>query len=304
MGAQASDELVALVALLNTRPRKMTWPEISAEVAYTGSAITVWQAQFDDALLPAPDTTAAIEAARQDIDSWASQGLRIVTVLDPEYPQRLLDIRETPPFLFAAGELRSRDFGMSIAGSRHASDRGLAVASAAAQLLVEKGLSVIAGLAAGIDATAHRAALEAGGRTVAFVGTGITKSYPTQNHELQREIADRGLVLSQFWPDAPPTRHSFPIRNAAMSGYGLATIVIEAGETSGTRIQARLAVEHGRPVILTDVVAETTSWGAALAERHRVHVVNGLDELSVVVDKVRGEQDELRAALSKPADAT
>lgn len=115
-------------------------------------------------------------------------------------------------------------------------------------------LSVIAGLAEGIDTAAHRAALVAGGRTVAFIGTGIDKRYPAANIEIHDEIAHSGLVLSQFYPGAGPTKHTFPMRNVLMSGYGLATIVVEAGEYSGSRIQARTAGEHGRPVILTDSV--------------------------------------------------
>lgn len=120
-----------------------------------------------------------------------------------------------------------------------ASARALGVADFAARRLVERGLSVISGLAAGVDSAAHCAALDASGRAVAFLGSGITKYYPVQNWELQDEIGRRGLVLSQSWPEAAPTKHSFPMRNAAMSGYGLATIVVEAGEHSGTRIQAR-----------------------------------------------------------------
>ncbi len=104
------------------------------------------------------------------------------------------------------------------------------------------GITVISGLAAGIDTAAHVAALDAGGRTVAVLGTGINRVYPAANRELQERIACEGLVLSQFWPDAAATKKSFPLRNATMSGYGRVTIVGEAGETSGARIQARVCV--------------------------------------------------------------
>lgn len=118
-----------------------------------------------------------------------------------------------------------------------------------------------------------------------------------ENRTLQDQIARQGLVLSQFWPDAPPTKQSFPIRNASMSGYGLATIVVEASETSGTRIQARLAVEHGRPVILTDSVASSTEWGAALVGRPGVHVASGVSGLSASIDRILDGQNALRHAL-------
>jgi DNA processing protein len=133
-----------------------------------------------------------------------------------------------------------------------------------ARALVARKMTVVSGLARGIDTAAHRAALDAGGRTVAVIGTGIGRAYPAENHALQDEIASRGLVLSQFWPDASPDKRSFPMRNATMSGYGLATVVVEAGEKSGARIQARVAVEHGRQVILTDRVVARNTWAREL----------------------------------------
>jgi len=294
----ALDQAAALVALLRERPGRRGWPEIAAEVAYSGDAQTVWNHLTDtDALVADPRLETVLRDARSDVMAWEKADLRLVTVLDTDYPARLLDVRETPPFLFARGDLRREDEGMSVVGSRRASSGGRRLAGEAAQLLVARGLTVIAGLAAGIDTTAHRAALDAGGRTVAFLGTGITKYYPHENKALQDEIADRGLVLSQFWPDAPPTKRSFPIRNASMSGYGLATIVIEAGETSGTRIQARLAVEHGRPVILMDGVARSTKWGSALVDRPGVHVASNIGELEQVIDRVLDERGSLRRAL-------
>jgi DNA processing protein len=107
-------------------------------------------------------------------------------------------------------------------------------------------------------------------------------------------------VLSQFYPEAPPTKQSFPMRNASMSGYGLATIVVEAGEHSGTRIQARLAGEHGRPVILTERVASTTTWGGALRGQPGVYVVDSMDDLAHAVGEIQERPrrvDEALAAL-------
>lgn len=295
----AVDQAAALVALLQTRPQRLTWPEIAAEVLFSGDALGVWHSRMSDAtLIEDPRTTSILVDARAQVEKWEFEGLRMISVLDEEYPSRLRDIKETPPFLFARGELVSDDHGMSVVGSRRASDRGHEIASAAARMLVSKGLTVIAGLAAGIDTTAHRTALDLGGRTVSVIGTGITKYYPAENRALQDEIAERGLVLSQFWPDAPPTRYSFPIRNATMSGYGMGTIVIEAGETSGTRTQARVAVEHGRPVILTDLVVKRTRWGHDLVERPGVHVVSSAAELDSTIDLVLEEQFALTRALA------
>jgi DNA processing protein len=155
-------------------------------------------------------------------------------------------------------------------------------------------MTVVSGLARCFDTAAHRSALDAGGRTVAVIGTGIARAYPAENRELQEEIARRGLVLSQFWPDAPPDKHTFPMRNATMSGYGLATVVVEASEKSGARIQARLAVEHGRQVIFTEQVVTQNHWAQELLGRPGVHVASSVDNVIEIVEQVVAMWDELR----------
>lgn len=298
--SQHHDERAALLALL--RERKESWGRVASRVAFEGSAVALLREADGDTLFDASLDAPAVSDALEEIAEWSGRGLRFATVLDADYPRRLLDIRETPPFLFYEGTLLAEDPGLSVVGSRGASREGLKLAAEVARFLVEQGLTVISGLAAGIDAAAHRSALEAGGRTVAFIGTGITKSYPAQNAGLQREIADRGAVLSQFYPDASPTKQSFPMRNASMSGYGLATIVIEASERSGTRIQTRLAGEHGRPVILTEQVASSTTWGGALRGLPGVYVVGSMAELASAVaeiqDRPRRVDEALRALMS------
>lgn len=291
----------ALVALLRTRPGRLPWPRITEEVLEYGSAVTVWEQYHPELLIPSPTAAAALEEAEADLRTWERDGLHFMSVLDKEFPQRLLDIVETPPFLFAQGTIRVDDLGMSVVGSRKASARGLEMASSIARFLVREGLTVISGLAAGIDTAAHTAALGEGGRTVAFLGTGCGVAYPEKNRDLQAAIADHGLVLSQFWPDAPPQRHSFPMRNALMSGYGLATIVVEAGETSGARIQARLAVQHGRPVILSDIVVACNEWARQLMQRPGVHMVASLRELEPLVDEIRSEPQRTAEALRQLA---
>ena len=171
------------------------------------------------------------------------------------------------------------------------------MAEAISRKLVEMGVTVVAGLAAGIDTAAHETALRLGGRTVAFMGTGIRKQYPAANRGLQERIAGEGLLFSQFWPDAPPQRQNFPMRNAVMSGYGIATVIVEAGEHSGARIQARLAVHHGRPVILTDLVANTTDWGRDLLGKPDVHLVHSVEEVATVVDELVKRPASLHAVL-------
>lgn len=293
----------ALVALLRAPHHGKSWAELTAEVLEAGSALKVWQALEPAALMPHPAEPDPLETASRDVALWEQQGRVLVTILDPGYPERLRGIHQAPPFLFASGTLLPQDNAVSVVGSRGASARGLSIAAAVARELTARNVTVVAGLALGIDTTAHRAALDVGGRTVAFIGTGINKSYPAANRELQQEIAQKGLVLSQFWPDAPPQKHTFLMRNATMSGYGKATIVVEAGETSGTRAQARMAVEHGRPVILTDMVVERNEWAKSLVGRPGVHVASDLHSLLAVVEKLIATSADVDAELRRMVSA-
>lgn len=290
-------ETAALLALLRTKRRGNSWASIAAEVSYIGSATEVLRSR-EDGFFQSTEITDALDTASHEVELWRAAGLQWMTVLDDNYPARLRDIREIPPFLFYQGQLAARDPGMSVVGSRSASAEGIHLAADAARLLVDAGLSVLSGLAEGIDTAAHTAALNAGGRTVTFLGTGIQKSYPTSNRQLQSEIARRGLLLSQFYPQTAPTKHTFPMRNAIMSGYGLATIVVEAGEFSGARIQARLSGEHGRPVILTGRVVRSTQWGTEMSSQPNVRVVDSLTELSAAVAELRELPRELERALA------
>jgi DNA processing protein len=295
------DERAALVALLRTRPSKLTWPDITAEVSARGSARMFWDELHPAGLFDDIDNSALADAA-QDIAAWHSANLGFMTFRDHDYPAQLREIHEMPPVLFHRGSLMADETGVSVVGSRQASVHGLEIARSVATGLAERGITVIAGLAKGVDTAAHQAALDAGGRTVAVIGTGVTQSYPAENKALQARIADEGLVLSQFWPDAPPTKHSFPMRNAVMSGFGRATIVVEAGEHSGARIQARKAVGHGRPVILTDLVVAANKWPKDLVGQPGVHVASGTAQIMSLVEGIAAGPrtvDELLAAATK-----
>jgi DNA processing protein len=214
MGASRLREQAALVALLRARPMGVSWAEITADVIEVGSALEVWHRLVPAALVDMPGEPDALEAAAQEIIRWTERDVALATILDESYPVRLRAIHQAPPVLFARGALIPDEVAVSVVGSRKASDQGLAMAGGVARELVARGISVIAGLALGIDTAAHRAALAAGGRTVAVIGTGINRVYPAENRKLQEEIAARGLLLSQFWPDAPPQKHTFLIRNA------------------------------------------------------------------------------------------
>lgn len=286
MSATVTAEQAALIALLQTRPQGVSWPEITAKVLEAGSALSVWDQLQPAVLMEVPGEPDPVETARDEISRWMAEGITVLTFLDAEYPDRLRSIHQAPPVLFARGSLLRDDIAVSVVGSRAASPRGLEIAASVARELVAREITVLAGLAQGIDTAAHRTALEEDGRTVAIIGTGINKVYPAANRDLHDEIASKGLLLSQFWPDAPPQKHTFLMRNATMSGYGIATIVVEAGEKSGSRAQARMAVEHGRPVILTDLVVKRNDWAKALVDRPGVHVAEGTRDVTVIVDRL------------------
>ena len=279
-------EQVALVALLRSLPRGERWSTVTERVLECGSAEVVWKEQEADALVPDPALGAAWDAAEQDLADWHQAGWRFLMILDEEYPARLRDIHQAPPFLFAAGHVVPDDPAIAVVGSRKASPQGLRISGDVATALASEGITVLSGLAEGIDAAAHTAALEAGGRTVALIGSGIARYYPAKNRELQDEIAAKGLVLSQFWPDGPPQQHNFLMRNAVMSGYGRATVVVEAGEKSGARAQARMAVEHGRPVILTNRVIASNEWAQRLIQRPGVYSASSLEQVMDHVHRV------------------
>lgn len=296
-------ERAALVALLRERPplldgeavnttSRSSWSQVTAEVDARGSAIALWHELHPPGLFDGDDDGNLAQAAA-DVEAWDEAGLGFLTFRDSRYPAQLREIHEMPPVLFHRGTLVPDEVGVSVVGSRAASDKGLTIARAVAKGLAGRGVTTIAGLAKGIDTAAHEAALAAGGRTVAVIGTGINQSYPAENRELQRRIAAEGLVISQFWPDAPPTKQTFPMRNAVMSGYGRATVVVQAGEQSGARIQARQAVAHGRPVILTDMVVAANDWPKALLDRPGMHVASGADEILKLVDHILASADEV-----------
>ena len=290
-------EAAATLALLRNKPRGTSWNEIALGIISTGSAANLL-ADTGDTLLPDPALQALFDDALSEVQGWVRQGHKFVTLVDHEYPSQLRDTKDAPPLLFYQGDLRTHDEGVCIVGSRNVSSWGLKVASEAARLAVDMGLTVVSGLASGIDTAAHRSALAVGGRTVAVIGTGIDRSYPAANKELQAQIATEGLVITQFLPGSAPTQQSFPMRNVTMSGYGLCTVVVEASERSGTRIQARAALQHGRAVALSEKVATTTKWGADMAERSNTFVFSSPQDLEGALNKVREQQAGLLRVLS------
>ena len=212
-------------------------------------------------------------------------GARLITVLDDDYPLNLRRIVNLPPFLFVRGELRPDDArSVAVVGTRKATDAGIRRAQRMAGALVDAGVTVVSGLAAGIDTAAHAAALDRGGRTIAVLGTGITKCYPGTNRDLAERIAGGGgALVSQFWPTSSPATWTFPRRNVVTSGISQGTVVIEASATSGAKMQARLALEHGKKVWLIRTLVTEQPWAQRYLERGAIEV----EEPSDVVDRLQ-----------------
>jgi DNA processing protein len=213
------------------------------------------------------------EQATRGIEPALREGARLTTVLDDDYPLNLRAIYNRPPFLFYHGELREDDArSVAVVGTREATAEGVKRAGRMARLLSERNVTVLSGLARGIDTAAHEATLAAGGRTIAVLGSGIRRIYPCENEGLAVRVAESGAVVSQFWPDSPPARWSFPRRNITMSGLGQGTVVIEASATSGAKMQARLALEHGKKVFLLESLVDEREWARSYLERGAVKV--------------------------------
>jgi DNA processing protein len=226
------------------------------------------------------------------IQRMADEGIRLLTVLDRDYPANLQLIYNQPPFIWLRGSLRSEDFrAIAVVGTRAASEDGKKRARHLASELAKAGVTVLSGLARGIDTAAHTAALAAGGRTVAVIGQGLrTPLYPKENQALGEQIAESGAVVSQFWPDAPPHAMNYQMRNVVVSGMAMGTVVVEASSTSGAKIQARLALEHGKRLFLLASLVKCQEWAQWYAEHPSVTVVQSLRDVLDVLEIVESSE--------------
>ncbi len=236
-------------------------------------------------------TPADVSQARALIERVTSRGIRLITVLDEDYPENLKLIFNRPPFIWVRGRLEPRSLrAIAVVGARQATEEGRAAAARLARGLAGARVTVMSGLARGIDTAAHAATIDAGGTTVAVIGTGILAPvYPAENGELaQRIVETGGALVSQFWPEAPPRKINFPRRNVVISGMAAGTVVVEAAATSGAKMQARLALEHGKRLFLPETLVENQEWASRYAARPGVTVVRDLsdilDELVKIVE--------------------
>ncbi|HOM15832.1 MAG TPA: DNA-processing protein DprA [Thermoguttaceae bacterium] len=282
--AKLFDELaLALVRGVGPRTRRKLLDYFGDAAAVLGASVEKLQ-QVPDV---GPKLAAAVQAAqdrreaRQVFALCQQQGVKLVLQTDPAYPELLKQIADPPGVLFVRGEVLPRDqIAVAIVGTRHPSLYGLRQAERLAASLARAGVTIISGLARGIDAAAHRGALGAGGRTLAVLANGVLDIYPPEHQQLAEQIVAQGALVSEAPPGAEPLPGTFPQRNRLISGLSLGVVVVEAPLRSGALITARHAAEQGREVFaVPGRVDERTSHGCHRLIRDGAKLVESADDI-------------------------
>ena len=280
-------DVALYLAILKRNPGAQTWRDIRnwyeahgcAEKLLTGERPPNLDGACDKSPVGEKPGEDEVSLALEELIAQTEQGTKILTPLCEEYPTNLRSTFDRPPFLFCRGNVPSHRKMVAVVGSRKASPNALKYADRLSRHLVGNGFCVVSGLAEGVDTAAHQAALGAKGETMAVVGTGITRYYPAKNRALQERMENEGAVLSQFFPDHPPQKLSFPMRNMVMSGIALATVVVEATEKSGTKSQAKGALKHGRMVFFTKFALAGAKWAQEMVGLPSVYVIESPEDL-------------------------
>lgn len=228
-----------------------------ALIDYFGSAEIAWNSPFAalrEAGLSEKIASRLISVRKETdpekyYDHILSRGINVLILEDPLYPRLLREIDQPPPVLYFVGDLLIEDeWAVAIVGTRRLTHYGKQITEDFSKSLAQHHISVVSGLARGIDGVAHRAALLNGGRTIAVLGSGVDRIYPPEHRQLANDIIQSGAIISDYPPGTPPEASNFPPRNRIISGLSKATIVIEAGKTSGALITANFAADQGRDV--------------------------------------------------------
>ena len=188
------------------------------------------------------------DKAKYDYEKIEKTGIRIINIYDKDYPKDLLHYDDSPPSLYIKGVLSNQDIKIAVVGTRNCTDYGRKAAQIISEFLAGKGITVVSGLAEGIDTYAHKAALKIKGNTVAVLGAGHNNIYPLSNKRLFYEIGETGAILSEYLPDMKPLRGNFPARNRIISGISEAVIIVESKRKGGALITAEFAANQGKTV--------------------------------------------------------
>jgi DNA processing protein len=259
-------------------------------------------ARLAEKIVRGPDRDACRRIA-SELHDIERTGIEVRSMLDANYPARLLMIPDPPPLLYVAGSLQASDeLAIAVVGARRGTAAGRVVTEQLAGGLAEAGFTIVSGLARGVDAAAHRGALAAGGRTVAVLGCGLGRTYPQEHQRLRDEIEEHGAVVSELSFDAPPHSGHFPRRNRIISGLSFGVIVTEAAIDSGSLITARLAADQGREVFaVPGFVNEETSRGThALIKEGATLVEQAQDVIDVIAPQLEPAMRSRVSAVRTP----
>jgi DNA processing protein len=241
-----------------------------------------------DAIVRGPAAEACRRIAKE-LEAIERKSIDVRSVLDENYPARLRMIADPPPLLYVSGSLRASDeLAVAVIGARRATPAGRMVTEHLAGELAAAGFTIVSGLARGVDAAAHRGALAAGGRTIAVLGCGLNRTYPSEHVRLRHEVEEQGAVVSELPLDAPPHSGHFPRRNRIISGLSLGVVVTEAAIDSGSLITARLAAEQGREVFAVPgfVKAETSRGTHALIKEGAALIEQAQDVIDAIAPQL------------------
>ncbi len=287
---------------------------LRALLDYFGDIESAWHAPADALRRAGLDrrslenllTTRSTLSLDDEIARIERAGVQVLTWESPDYPRNLLQIYDPPPVLYVRGELTPEDeWAVAVVGTRRASAYGREAARRLSEDLARNRVTVVSGLARGIDAVAHRAALEAGGRTIAVLGSGVDVIYPPEHRRLAQSIAENGAILSEYPLGTRPEGGNFPPRNRIISGLSKGVIIVEAGVRSGALITADFAAEQGRDVFaVPGSIFQRGSVGTNRLIQEGAHpVLSASDVLEALNLEQIAEQAEMRAVVpSDPAE--
>lgn len=234
-----------------------------------------------------------------------TEDITLLTWLDEAYPRRLKDIDQPPPVLYQRGAITpADDWAVAIVGTRRITSYGRQVAEELGAYLAGQGVTVVSGLARGVDSVAHQAALKAGGRSIAVLGCGVDLIYPPENRKLAGEMMEKGAIVSDYPLGTPPEGSNFPPRNRIIAGLSLAVVIVEAGRKSGALITAKFAADQGREVFaVPNQIYAPNSLGANALIQQGAHPLLRMEDLIETLDLVMmPHHRDARQVL--PADAT
>lgn len=311
-----------------TQPEGLPWEERVAWVGWSlirgigparfrqlleafGSARQAWQAPRAELVRAGlPEKLAQeVEERRAQLrpeallEQWQHKGIHVLTWEDPNYPPRLKHIPQSPPVLYLRGEWTPQDdWAVAVVGTRKPTAYGRRVTQDVVAFLVEHRVTVVSGLARGIDGLAHRTALETGGRTLAVLGSGVDVIYPPEHRHLAERIVESGALLSDYPPGTRPEAAHFPARNRLISGLSLAVVVVEAGERSGALITAAFAADQGREVFaVPGSIYAPQSQGTLRLIQQGAHLLRHPQDLAQVLELHLLPQHQ-QARLTLPQD--